>query len=92
MAALANTAGFVTATVLTVLAWFTYLWFNNRLSRTPSSPLREIIGGLLSFALLTAFGIILYFFALPLAMGVLAISVLMMIGYALHKTLRSMLA
>ena len=75
-----------------LLAWTLYLWANNLLSRASTSLLREIVGGILSFALLAAFGVILYFFALPFSMGVLTISVLLMAGYAIRKTIRSSIA
>ena len=92
MAFIQNSISFISAALLMLAAWLAYLWCNNLLSRLPTSPWREIIGGALSFVLLAAIGIILYFFSLPFSMGVLTIAVLLMVGYAIRKTLHSRLA
>ncbi len=89
MAALENALSFVTATVLLVVAWLVYLWLNNLVSRMRGSPLQEVAGGLLSFALFVAIGAVLYFLAVPLAMGVITISVLLMLSYVVRKSLPS---
>ncbi len=87
MAALENTISFIVATVLLLIAWLGYLWLNNLISRMPGSLLQEVAGGLLSFVLFVAIGLVLYFLSIPLAMGVITISVLLMLIYVVRKSL-----
>ncbi len=88
MTILANATSFVIATALIVAAWAVYLWLNNLISKMPASWFREVLGGILSFGLLATIGLILNFLAVPFAMGLLTISVLLLIWYAIRKTLR----
>lgn len=89
MDALSNIIGFIVASVLMVASWLVYLWLSNQLAKMQTSLVQEILGGVLCFALLMAIGIILYFLALPFSMGVLTISVVLMVWYAVRKSLTS---
>ena len=89
MAALQNTIGFIASTVLMLVTWLAYLWCNNLVSKLPQALFREVAGGVLNFALFAAIGVILYFFRLPLSMGILLISMLLLIWYVIRKSLRS---
>ena len=87
MALLENTMAFLAATALTLLAWLVYLWANNMICRSPIPFLKEVLGAILSCSLFAALGLILYFFAIPLAMGAITVSILLAIVYIVRKSL-----
>ncbi len=85
-----NTIDFLIAVALGLLAWLAFLLANDRLSRLKIPVLKEILGALLGIGLFVSLATILYFFSLPLAMGVLAIMFLVFLAYAAIRTKRLM--
>ena len=91
MGFITNAIDFLIAMALILFAWLVYLWINNRLSRIEMPALKEILGALLSIGLFAALAVILYFFSLPLAMGAIAVMLLMTLAYIVNKGRRSLL-
>ena len=89
MAFFENGFYFIASTVLIVLVWVGFLWLNNRVCRISCPVLQEIVGGVLYFGLFVAVGIILYFLALPLAMGTITVAVALALWYIVRKSLPS---
>ena len=83
---------FLVASAVILPIWLVYLWANNRISMITIPALKEILGALASIGLFAVLSVILYFFSLALAMGIITILSLVALAYVARKTRKAISA
>ena len=87
-----NILYFLITSVLLLLVWVAYLFFNNLLDKMHSGYAQEALGVVLSFALLSSIMLILYFNAVSFSMGVVALAIIVGVAYAVRAMIRGVIS